>query len=63
MEENHKIDNHKEDPEKDGTDDERRKGMDRRWIKSGYPGPERRKPDERREKKDKRDGDFDPSRL
>jgi hypothetical protein len=43
--------------------DDRRKGIDRRWIKSGYTGPERRSSTDRREKEPQKKGDLDPSRL
>lgn len=43
--------------------DDRRKGIERRWIKSGYTGPERRSSTDRREKKPQKKGDLDPSRL
>ena len=55
--------NHEEDSADENSDDERRQGIDRRWIKSGYSGKNRRDPDERREDKPQKDGDFDPSRL
>jgi len=63
MEKNHKTDDQMESSEQDNSSDDRRKGIDRRWIKSGYTGPERRSSKDRREEKPKKDGDFDPSRL
>ena len=63
MENNRKTDDHKERPKPDDSSGDHRKGLDRRWIKSGYNGPERRGLKDRRRKKPQKNGDFDPSRL
>ncbi len=68
MEEDRNLENQEdkggeEDSTDKKSDDERRRGIDRRWIKSGYPGKERRHSDKRRDDKPQKDGDFDPSRL
>jgi hypothetical protein len=51
MKNNRKTDNQKEVFEQKKSSDDRRKGIERRWIKSGYTGPERRNPKDRRGKK------------
>jgi hypothetical protein len=51
------IDSQDEPPE---SDENRRKGLDRRWIKSKYSGPERRAGKDRRERKPKPEKTFDP---
>lgn len=64
MAENSKPDQNGPEPEGDQSKDDRRKGIDRRWIKSNYPGKERRRrPDERRDETPRKNSDFDPSRL
>jgi len=63
MKNHRKADDQKEASEQENSPDDRRKGIDRRWIKSGYTGPERRNSKDRRKKKPQKNGDFDPSRL
>jgi hypothetical protein len=63
MENNRKTDDQKETPEQDDSSFERRKGLDRRWIKSDHSRPERRNSKDRRRKKPQKNGDFDPTRL
>ena len=63
MENNHKTDDQEETPTQNDPSSDHRKGLDRRWIKSGHSRPERRGSKDRRRKKPQKNGDFDPSRL
>jgi hypothetical protein len=57
------IDSQDEPKDSEESVESRRKGLDRRWIKSKYSGPERRAGRDRRARKEKPEKTFNPEDI